>query len=409
MIAHNPLQAVTDRNKELIAGHVPEAVVDALEAVHVNEDQGVGLAVGPRLPERLIEPLHQQPPVGQAGQAVVERVLMQLVLERLALGDVAERDHRAGRHAVADDGCRGVRDRDGDAVPVPEAGVVLPDRPAGAHRLPSGTEQVVGRGGRQRGGGLGVVLRRVAGGRDVHRGQPDQVGGRGVDERQPAGGVHRADALAHAQGDRGEPLALHADLLVELGVAQRPVADGGQCLQQVALGVLDRLIPPPAGDHEPLLLAGHRHGRRQLARSRVGSCQRSLGAAEQLAHRVQDRVEHGLLAQPAVGLLRDLVQPLDPRAVVQRGVSGADELAHEHETGDGERQRPQVCLYREREDDAHQGGRARELHLKRQVSGEVTPAGAHGDHDAVDEERVDGEVDRDARGDGGDLLGSEFR
>src|SRR6266702_2967857 len=64
MIAHNPLQAGTDRNKELIPGHVPEAVVDALEAVHVNEDQGVRLAVSPRLPERLIEPFHQQPPDG---------------------------------------------------------------------------------------------------------------------------------------------------------------------------------------------------------------------------------------------------------------------------------------------------------------------------------------------------------
>ena len=52
-----------------------------------------------RTPERLIQPLHQQPPVRQAGEAVVAGVLVQLVLEGLALGDVAEGDHRAGRRA----------------------------------------------------------------------------------------------------------------------------------------------------------------------------------------------------------------------------------------------------------------------------------------------------------------------
>ena len=42
---HHPFQPGPDRHQEPVAGHVTKAVVDALEAVHINEDQGVGLAV----------------------------------------------------------------------------------------------------------------------------------------------------------------------------------------------------------------------------------------------------------------------------------------------------------------------------------------------------------------------------
>ena len=56
-----------------------QAVVDALEAVHVDEDQGVGLAVHGRPLERLIKALYQQAPVGQAGEAVIEGVMVEFL------------------------------------------------------------------------------------------------------------------------------------------------------------------------------------------------------------------------------------------------------------------------------------------------------------------------------------------
>ena len=74
--AHDVLHAGPDRHQELVAGDMTQAVVDALETVHVDEDQGVGLAVEARPLERVIKALHQQAPVGQAGEAVIECVMM---------------------------------------------------------------------------------------------------------------------------------------------------------------------------------------------------------------------------------------------------------------------------------------------------------------------------------------------
>ena len=146
MAADDVLHARPDRRQELVAGHVPEAVVDALETVHIDEDQRVRLAVQGRPPQCLIQPLHQHAAVRQAGEAVVEGVMVQFVLEGLALGDVPEGDHRAGRHAVAHHGGSRIGDRDGAAVLAAEPRVVLPDGPAGAHGLAGRDEQEVGRG-----------------------------------------------------------------------------------------------------------------------------------------------------------------------------------------------------------------------------------------------------------------------
>ena len=243
--AHHPLHPVPDRHQELVAGHMAEAVVDALEAIHVDEDQRVGLAVQRGPPQRLIEALHQQPAVRQAGEAVVEGVMVEFVFEGLALGDVAKGDHRAGRRAVAHDRRSRIRNRDGAAVLAAEPGVVLPDGAARAHGFPGRHEQEVGR--RQ-----GPVAHRVVD-RDVQRRQLDHVGRGPVDEGQLPVGVDGADAFADVERDRGEPLALDVDLLVQLGVAERPAAHGGQRPQQAPVGVVEGLIPAPARRHQPLL------------------------------------------------------------------------------------------------------------------------------------------------------------
>ena len=58
--------------QELVAGHVAEAVVDDLEAVEVEEEDGeviVRAPLGAR--DGLVEPVGEQGAVGQAGQGVV--------------------------------------------------------------------------------------------------------------------------------------------------------------------------------------------------------------------------------------------------------------------------------------------------------------------------------------------------
>ena len=62
-----------------------EAVVDRLEVVEVDEQDGQP-AAAPRCgsDERVLEAVDEQRPVGEPGQRVVERLVAELVLERLA-------------------------------------------------------------------------------------------------------------------------------------------------------------------------------------------------------------------------------------------------------------------------------------------------------------------------------------
>ena len=90
-------QAVPDDPQQLVADLVAQVVVDDLEAVDVAE-QDRHLAARPvRLQQRVVEVVEEEPPVGQAGQGVLERVAGQLLLERLALGRVAEDDDGSRR------------------------------------------------------------------------------------------------------------------------------------------------------------------------------------------------------------------------------------------------------------------------------------------------------------------------
>ena len=92
--AHPLLEPPADRDQELIAGGMPQTVIDHLEAVEVEEQDGetvVLLAL--RAKDRPAEPVHEQRPVGQVGQRVVEGIMKQLLLGHLAPGDVLVRDH----------------------------------------------------------------------------------------------------------------------------------------------------------------------------------------------------------------------------------------------------------------------------------------------------------------------------
>ena len=88
--AEDPVQSVGDRDEQLVADVVAVGVVDRLELVEVGEEDRHDL-VGPLAPQdRVVEALHEQRPVRQAGQA-----------RRGASSRARVRTTRAGRLAPA--------------------------------------------------------------------------------------------------------------------------------------------------------------------------------------------------------------------------------------------------------------------------------------------------------------------
>src|SRR4051812_7664527 len=73
------LEPVRDGREQLVAGRVPQRIVDELEAVEVEEQDrraAFGM-VAQGAADRLVEAIDEQHPVGQAGQRVVQRIVLQ--------------------------------------------------------------------------------------------------------------------------------------------------------------------------------------------------------------------------------------------------------------------------------------------------------------------------------------------
>ena len=90
----DPVEPTGDGDEKLVAGAVPHRVVHQLEAVEIEEqhgERGAGPSARPRL--RLAEPLHEQRPVGEPRQRVVEDGAPELLLRADAFGDVVG-DHQ---------------------------------------------------------------------------------------------------------------------------------------------------------------------------------------------------------------------------------------------------------------------------------------------------------------------------
>ena len=68
-----------------------EPVVDLLEVVEVAEQHDDRVSLVTARSERLPEPVSEQLAVGETGQTVVERLVNQLLLDDVPLGDVARR------------------------------------------------------------------------------------------------------------------------------------------------------------------------------------------------------------------------------------------------------------------------------------------------------------------------------
>ena len=82
------MRAATSRSTSSPA-RVPEAVVDPLEAVHVEEVDGGGLAAPAPL-DRVAQAVGEERAVGQAGERVVQREPLELGLHALAVRHVEE-------------------------------------------------------------------------------------------------------------------------------------------------------------------------------------------------------------------------------------------------------------------------------------------------------------------------------
>ena len=99
VVAQRGAQPARDLLQQLVADVVAQRIVDELEAVEVDEQHRHLLVEALRLRQRLGEAIHQHRAVGQAGERVVVRQVLDARLLRLALGDVL--DHAGAPHVAA--------------------------------------------------------------------------------------------------------------------------------------------------------------------------------------------------------------------------------------------------------------------------------------------------------------------
>ena len=83
-------QAAGNCAQQLVADDMAENVVDLLEAIEIEAEDGEALARAARLVERQLQALVERRPVRQVGQGVVMRHMGDPLLRLLALGDVLE-------------------------------------------------------------------------------------------------------------------------------------------------------------------------------------------------------------------------------------------------------------------------------------------------------------------------------
>jgi hypothetical protein len=133
--------------EEPVALRVAASVVHRLEVVQV-EEQHRELRVRARAArERVLDPVVEQRAVGEARQGVVERAMAQLLLERLAVVDVARGQHDAAHARVVEQ----VR-RDRGDVAIRAVGVAHPPLP-----LLGVADRLGGQRGQERRHGRGVL------------------------------------------------------------------------------------------------------------------------------------------------------------------------------------------------------------------------------------------------------------
>ena len=213
VLAHRGHQAPPHFLQQQVALLVPQAVVDQLEVVQVDEHQRALALRALATAQRLLQAVEQQAAVGQAGQRVVVRQVTDFLLGRLALGDVGERADvvrdlaRLGLHG----GDGQPFGEDGTALaPVPD--LARPGAGSGDRLLHCGVEVgPVAPGLHQRRGLANGLLGAVA----------CDLGERAVHAQDHAARVGDEDALLRLEGNGG-------DAQVFLGLLQLAVVVGKQ-------------------------------------------------------------------------------------------------------------------------------------------------------------------------------------
>ena len=197
-LADGVTQALTGDHEQLVAHLVPQAVVDVLEVVEVEVEHHDRLGRAHRaLAQRVHQPVPEQLAVGQPGQRVVERLVGELLLEPLPVGDVAQRQHQAAHGRVGEQVVEGPLEGEVPPVRVPQphqhgvlalAGGQRADEPRHVGRLEELGEAATGqpgrlhpedsRGGRahERRGGVGLEHRDEVGAVVHQRHQPSLTG-----------------------------------------------------------------------------------------------------------------------------------------------------------------------------------------------------------------------------------------
>ncbi len=94
-------QALGHLPEQLVGDLMAEAVVEQLEAVQVDQQQGQPALLLARPLGRLVQPLAEQPAVGQAGQFVVVQQMTQALLDVAAGTEIGEETDDVGRLAIA--------------------------------------------------------------------------------------------------------------------------------------------------------------------------------------------------------------------------------------------------------------------------------------------------------------------
>ena len=84
-----PFEPPRDLGEDHVAGLVAEAVVDRLEVVEVDEHDRDQRAAADGRTEGVRDAVGEERAVGEVGDRIVERLMRELVLEGLALADVA--------------------------------------------------------------------------------------------------------------------------------------------------------------------------------------------------------------------------------------------------------------------------------------------------------------------------------
>ena len=118
-VAKRPARAISILSPDGVA----EAVIDQFEAIDVEEQHR---AAGARVPDGalqvLLDAIHEQAAIGEPGEGIVQRVVLEAQLSQPAVSDVGDRARHPGRRAVGP----AHRQATGDHPPPAPVGVAHP-------------------------------------------------------------------------------------------------------------------------------------------------------------------------------------------------------------------------------------------------------------------------------------------